>query len=91
MWYTMGVGGDKQMDALNKFEAKYYKERCEKAEQDLSQLNYQIGWIRSSLNRLGELIASGDVTVSKYHKGEVERIVKAIEESEKSAKDLLTK
>ena len=79
------------MEALYKFEAKYYKERCEKAEQDLSQLNYQIGWIRSSLNRLGEMIESGDVTVSKYHKGEVEKIVKAIEESEKSAKEFVIK
>ena len=79
------------MDEMYKFEAKYYREQFDKATENITQLNYQMGWIRSCLNRLGELIASGDVTVSKYHKSEVDRIVNAISESEKSAKDLLAK
>ena len=79
------------MDEMNKFEAKFYREQYEKDTENITQMNYQMGWIRSCLNRLGELIASGDVTVSKYYKSEVDRIVNAIEESEKSAKEFAIK
>ena len=74
------------METYYKTEAEYWKKQYEEARKDLTELNFQIGWLKSSLDRLGRLIESGDVSVSKYHTSEVQSIVKAIEESEKPAK-----
>ncbi len=74
------------METYYKTEAEYWKKQYEETRKDLTELNFQIGWLKSSLNRLGSLIESGGVTVNRYHTSEVQSIVKAIEESEIRAK-----
>jgi hypothetical protein len=72
-----------------KSQADHYQKAYFESQDRLSELNFQIGWLRASLARLGQLVESGDVTASKYYKSTLDNIVDALEESEKQAKKYL--
>jgi hypothetical protein len=79
------------MENYYKSQADYYQKAYFESQDRLSELNFQIGWLRASLARLGQLVESGDVTASKYCKSTLANIVDALEESEKQAKKYLGK
>ena len=78
------------METFYKSESDLYKQSYLDAQDRISQMNFQLGWLRGTLKRLGELVENGDVTVvSKYRVAELESIINALEESEMQAKKYL--
>ena len=80
------------METFYKSESDLYKQSYYDAQDRISQMNFQLGWLRGTLKRLGELVENGDVTVvSKHRVAEMESIINAFQESEKQAKKYLSK
>ena len=80
------------METFYKSESDLYKQSYYDAQDRISQMNFQLGWLRGTLKRLGELVENGDVTfVSKHRVAELESIINAFQESENQAKKYLGK
>ena len=73
------------METYYKSEANHYRQSYIDAQDRISQMNFQLGWLRGSLKRLGKLVESGDVTANEFAVAELESIINAFAKSREEA------
>ena len=79
------------METFYKSESDLYKQSYLDAQDRISQMNFQLGWLRGTLKRLGELVENGDVTANKFAVAELESIVNAFAKSREEAEYYFSK
>lgn len=66
--------------------ADYYKERYDETREQVHEFHFAMGWINSTLKRLGEMIEQGDIKTDPYTMQKLKEMVHVVETAKEQAK-----
>lgn len=65
----------------------YYKQRYDESREEIQDLNFKMGWIKGSLNRLQMYLDSNTLQADKYTMNILRDTANAVESAEKGLAD----